>query len=123
MSRDHRRLRVFQLADELIIEVYRSTQVFPTDERFGLRAQIRRAAVSVATNLVEGCTRRTTNDYRHFVTISLGSASEVRYLLDLAHRLDYLSAEDAQGLVAHYGRLVRSLQELVNKLRPSHETN
>jgi four helix bundle protein len=110
---------VFQLADELIVEVYRSTRAFPIEERFGLQSQIRRAAVSVATNLVEGCTRRTTNDYVHFATIALGSASEARYLLEVAHRLDILSADDGNRLLPKYDQLVRSLQTLINRFTTS----
>ena len=87
MSRDHRQLKVFQLADELVLAVYPVTSRLPAEERYGLQSQIRRAAVGVAAALVEGSTRRTTRDYAHFVTIALGSASEVRYLLSVGRRL------------------------------------
>ena len=85
MSRDPTKLKVFKLADDLVPEVYRRTRGFPSEERYGLQSQIRRAGISVSTNLVEGCARRTTKDYLRFIEISLGSASEARYLLSLAH--------------------------------------
>jgi len=116
MSRDHRQLRVFELADELVVEAYAWTRQLPADERFGLTAQIRRASVSAPTNIVEGCARRSTRDYLHFVGIALGSASEVRYLITLARRLWPLS-DDGSRLEGRYDELVRALQRLVDSLR------
>jgi four helix bundle protein len=116
MSRDHRKLKVFGLADELVVNAYRSTQSFPVEERYGLQAQIRRAAVSVPTNIVEGCARTSTKDYVHFLTVALGSASETRYLADLSRRLGVLSTAEAKTLELRYAELVRGLQKLVTAL-------
>ena len=104
------------MADELVPEVYRCTKGFPVEERYGLQAQIRRAAVSIPTNIVEGCARRTTRDYVHFLVIALGSASEARYLISLANRLGILPTADRELLEARYGGLVRALEALVQSL-------
>ena len=116
MSRDHRKLKVFGLADGLVVDVYRTTRQVSVEERYGLQAQIRRAAVSIPTNIVEGCARRTTRDYVHFLVVALGSASEVRYLLGLARRLEFLEAPAATALESRYDELVRSLESLVKSL-------
>ena len=117
MARDPRKLEAFVLADQLVLDVYRVR--FPVDERFGLQSQIRRGAISVVANLVEGSTRRSERDYLHFVTIAIGSASEVRYLIDVASRLGFVEAGPAQDLGQRYDRVIRALQALISFLRKS----
>ena len=91
--RDHRKLRAFELADALTLAVYGVCRRFPTEEQFGLTAQMRRAAASVVSNIVERCARRTEADYLHFLHMAYGSAQEVSYHISLAHRLGYLDDE------------------------------
>jgi four helix bundle protein len=116
MSRDPHKLKAFVLADELVVDVYRATTALPIEERFGLQAQLRRAAVSVPANLVEGCARRTLPDYLHFIGIANGSASEVRYLLRLTNRLGYLPASTTDALASRYGDLIRAPKGLMSAL-------
>lgn len=116
MSRDYRKLEVFIEADALIPEVYRVTRALPAEERYGLQAQIRKAAVSVATNLVEGSSRRNTTDYCRFVEVAFGSAREVFYLLGLTNRLGLLDPARTAALIERYDRLQARLNRLVNSL-------
>ena len=113
MSRDHTKLRSFQLADSLVIDIYKETKGFPSEERFGLQSQIRRAAVSTASNLVEGSARRGENEYLNFCNISCASAFETRYLLDLSFRLGILSPTAHERLNPRLTHLCKSLVRLV----------
>ena len=112
MSRDHRKLETFTLADEAAVRVYAATRNFPTSEVYGLRAQIRRAAVSVPTNIVEGCARESDRDYRRFLDVAFGSAREVIYLLELASRLEMLDKQVAAELSLFCGRVAAALAAL-----------
>jgi four helix bundle protein len=114
VSRRHEKLKVFVLADELTLEVYRATRDFPVVERFGLQAQLRRAAVSVPTNIVEGAVRASDKAFANYLITALGSASEVRYLLGLARRLEL---SDSSKLESRYDELVRGLQALLDTLQ------
>jgi four helix bundle protein len=121
MSRDHRKLRVFTLADQMVMEVYRASHGFPDSERYGLQAQLRRSAVSAASNIVEGSARRTDKEYVHFLNVAAGSAAEARYLADLSGRLNFLATADCQTLEAGYKKLAAGLTALINSLSPAPE--
>ena len=92
--RDHRKLRAFELADEVAINVYRVTAHFPKAEIYGLTSQIRRAAISVPSNIVEGCARESQADYIRFLDIAFGSLRELHYQLSLAKRLAFISDDE-----------------------------
>jgi len=98
VARDHRKLRVFQLADSLTVEVYRRTERFDSSETYGLRSQLRRAAASVALNIVEGASRESEGDYLRFLDIAFGSCREVTYLVDLSGRLGLLAPLAVESL-------------------------
>jgi four helix bundle protein len=93
--RDHTKLRAFEVADALALSVYRCTAQFPREELFGLTAQMRRAAVSIASNIVEGCGRESHADYLRFLDMPHASARELEYQISLAQRLNYLTTEKA----------------------------
>lgn len=115
--RDHRKLRAFELADQLALSVYRATRSFPREEQFGLTSQLRRAAVSVASNLVEGCARSSTADYIRFLDMAFGSAREVEYQISLASRLEYLDPENAAALSQQANETAKVLAGLLKSLR------
>lgn len=91
--RDHTQLAAFKLADALVVDIYLATQNFPKEEMFGLRSQIRRAAVSVPSNIVEGCARNTATEYLRFLDIAFGSLRELSYQFDLSKRLGFVNLD------------------------------
>lgn len=108
---DHRNLIAWREAMSLVEVVYRDTENFPRDEVFGLRAQIRRAAVSVPSNIAEGSGRNSTGELRQFVGIACGSLAELETQLELAVRLGFLSAGAAAIRQAdRVGKLVNALR-------------
>ncbi len=93
MKRAHHDLMAWQRAVQLVEAVYLCTQAFPADERFGLTAQIRRSAVSVASNIAEGAARSGTKEFLHFLTMARGSLSELETQLIIARNLRYIEPE------------------------------
>jgi four helix bundle protein len=116
MSRNYKELRVFQAADSLVIDVYVLSNSFPIEERYGLRSQVRRAAASAATNIVEGSVRRSERHWVNYLETALGSACETRYLLELSTRLQLLDRSKVQQLCEEYSHLIAGLQALINSM-------
>lgn len=112
MVRDPARLAVFEEAHQLVLDVYVLTRLLPDSEKFGLASQLRRAVVSIPTNIVEGCARPGVRDYWRFLTIAAGSAVEVRYLLRLSVDLGMVSGEQAAPCQSRSDKVARTLLSL-----------
>jgi len=114
--RSFRDLGVWQKGIELVVECYRLTEGFPKSELYGLTSQLRRAVVSVPTNIAEGRGRRSTKSYLHFLDISYGSLMEVETLIEIAVRLTFIPADARESLLTRTGEIGRMLNGLVNSL-------
>jgi four helix bundle protein len=115
--RDHARLRAFELADGLALAMYGATQNFPREEQFGLTSQMWRGAVSVASNIVEGCARHTESDYLRFLDIAYGSARELEYQISLARRLGFLSKQLSEEVAGRAAETAKVINGLIRSLR------
>jgi four helix bundle protein len=115
--RDIKRYKVFTVAHQLTLEIYKTAATFPKDETFGLISQMRRAAYSIPMNLAEGAARGSSGEFCQFVNIALGSCEELRYQLPLARDLRYLKDSDYQRLDGTYEEVKKMLAALYNKLR------
>ena len=90
---DFRKLHVWHLSHQLVLHLYETTRRFPDAERYGLTAQLRRSAISVPSNLAEGCGRGSNRDFARFIQIAFGSANELQYQLLLSRDLTYLDVD------------------------------
>lgn len=115
MRRNHRSLRVWQSAVDLVDDVYRITAKFPKEELYGLSSQMRRAAVSVPSNIAEGCARAGTRERIHFLNIASGSLSELDTQLEIARRQGYIA--DPQLLANRIDDVFAMLIALVASLK------
>ena len=115
--KDFRDIKAWRKAHDLALRIYRKSEKFPVEERYGLTSQIRRAAVSISTNIAEGCGRGSDADFARFVQIDLGSASEVEYLLLLSRDLKLFRSEDYQDLHGDVVEVKRMLTAFVQKLK------
>jgi four helix bundle protein len=115
--RDYRDPQVWAKAHALALEIYRSTQGFPSDERFGLTSQTRRSCASIPANLAEGCGRRSDGEMARFVQIAMGSGAELSYHLLLARDLGLLSRASYLRLDSNLTEVMPMLSSLSQRLR------
>ncbi len=118
--RDHTKLKAFGLADQLALKTYELTRTFPSEERYGLSSQMRRAAISIGANIVEGSARPSEVDYARFLSIAYGSAKELQYEISLAARLGYMTQEARKSLEKQALDTSKALWSLIRAIRKNH---
>jgi four helix bundle protein len=114
---DYKELNVWKKAHQLTLEVYRVTVDFPQSERFGLINQMRRASISIGSNIAEGCGRDSKPDFAHFLQMAMGSTSEVDYQLLLARDLGYIPTDSYLPLSVSAAEVMKMLFALIKKVR------
>ena len=114
-----RNLEVWKKSHKLTLRIYESTSQFPREEIYGLTSQIRRACASIPTNIAEGSGRETAADFARFLQIAVGSASEVEYLIFLAHDLKYITSDQYTELMDTTIRVRKMLIALLKRIRTS----
>ena len=114
--RDFKELQVWQKAHRFALDVYLASRSFPSEERFGLTSQLRRAAVSCASNIAEGCGREGERELGRLLGIAGGSASEAEYQILLARELGYLQDDTHRQLDSQINELKKMLNSFIQKL-------
>jgi four helix bundle protein len=118
MASSFQDLRVWREAIKLAVAIYGATEKFPKHELYGLTSQIRRAAVSVASNIAEGKGHRSSREFCNFLFHARGSLLELQTQLIIARELKYLPQTDAEALLAQAASAARGLNALINAVRP-----
>ncbi|HHN64917.1 MAG TPA: four helix bundle protein [Nitrospirae bacterium] len=116
---NYKKLIAWQKAHRLAVLTYKATKEFPKEETFGITLQLRRAALSIPTNIVEGYNRKSKKEFVRFIDISLGSLAEVEYLIDFAQEVGYSGGQEVneiKDLIKEVGKLLWKLQK--SKLQP-----
>jgi len=114
--RNFRELEVWKLGRKVLLDVYRVTKAFPKEEMYGLVAQMRRAAVSIPSNVAEGFNRKHNPEYRQLLYVALGSCAELETQIEVAHDLDFLSVDDRDNVLEQLDHESRMLRNLIKRL-------
>ena len=111
-----KKLEVWKLSDDFAFQIYMISRKFPREEMYGIKAQLRRAALSVPTNIVEGYSRRSDKELVRFLDIAIGSLEECKYLLHFSARLKYLGKTDYQDLASQASKVGGKLWKFYKKI-------
>jgi len=114
--RDYRKYKVWELGHQVTLDIYKLTKSFPKEELYGLTSQMRRAAYSIPSNVSEGCGRESDAEFRRFLIISQGSASELEYFTVLAKDLGYFEESTYFKINDSVNKIRRSLNNLIHKI-------
>ena len=113
---NYKNLKIWHEAMDLVTEVYSLTKKFPEQERYGLTSQLQRAAVSIPSNIAEGTSRASQKEFKHYLSISMGSAFEVTTQLELSFRLSYINEEEKDRILSLNDLLQRKIQSFSKQL-------
>jgi len=116
--RNYKKYKVWELGHEITLDIYKKTKSFPKEELYGVTSQMRRASYSIPSNIVEGCGRESNAEFRRFLIISQGSASELEYFTILAHDLKYIDTAKFDTTLDKVNKVRPSLNNLINKIYP-----
>ncbi len=114
--RDFKKYEIWQLSHNFALEIYKCSQDLPAQEKYHLVSQMQRAAVSVPTNIAEGCGRQSDKEFNRFLQIALGSAHELEYFMILLHDLDYISQDRSQDLIRKINEIKMKIFSLSQRL-------
>ena len=117
MGRNFKNIKAWQYADDLAVLVYSRTKSFPREELYGITSQLRRASVSVPTNIAEGASREHKREYLNFLYIARGSMAETEYLLHLSRRLGYLQDDEYKKPEEMRKKAAKTLYGLINSVQ------
>lgn len=114
--KNFRDLQIWKLGKEVSLDIYRSTKTFPREEMYGLISQMRRAAISIASNIAEGFNRKHNKEYKQFLYVTLGSCAELETQLEISASLGFLSDQDKERLLQKLNHENAMLRNLIKKL-------
>lgn len=114
---NYKNYKVWQKSHSLVFDVYKTVSLFPKDEQFNLVSQIKRASISIPTNIAEGCGRETQKELIRFLYISSGSAHELDYLFLISTKLNFISKEESTFLLNEIDEIKKMLAALITKIK------
>jgi len=121
-TKDFRSLKIWEKSHQLALDIYKTTANFPREEVYGMVSQMRRSAVSIPTNIAEGCGRSGDKDFARYLQIAFGSASELEYQILLAHDLKYMEGQDYDRLTGNVIEIKRMLYSFLRRLNANNSS-